>query len=389
MNQEKHHTTQKFQVLTSSGESLIKFTYCQNNRPRPLKISKSKTLYVSTDNRTTDTEVHIGCPLKRAPNNQTFLIYPENNKTKFYLSLNHIINSLRFTDENKRNVRKDDFLNVLCSTTKKISLIDIQICLYSLYILIKKPLQKYKDIDDLISKVRLNQKEFVGALSSSRPHNEIHKPISRDTYKKFKDAFTKTMSENITEDVPESISTLFFSCIFDEEKDIPKKVREKLKKLTKKNQDISQEILKTLDGTSVIMNDVLTPYPNENESGHMAIIRVPSVEDGKRFKQTLCIAKMKARIYELEIIQDFNGEHTTLDKHYDLAVKDAKANECPEHLRILKRIQGQECEKLNAKGGRACSCSNYLKDKSNIYNMKCLTCGHIHKSFNSYADLIR
>ena len=91
MNQEKQDT-QKFQVLTSSGESLIKFTFCHNNRPRPLKISKnsSKTLYVSPDNRTTDTEVHIGCPLKRAPNYQTFLIYPENNTTKFYLSLNHI-----------------------------------------------------------------------------------------------------------------------------------------------------------------------------------------------------------------------------------------------------------------------------------------------------------
>ena len=299
---------------------------------------------------------------------------------------------MRFTDENERNVRKDDFLNVLCSTTKKISLIDIQICLYSLYILIKKPLQKFKDIDDLISKVRLNQKEFVEALSSSRSHNKIHKPITHDTYKKFKDAFTKTMSENVTEDLPESISALFFLCIFSEEKEIPKKVLEKLKKITKKNQDISQEIMKTLDGTSVIMNDVLTPYPNnENESGHMAIIRVPSVEDGKRFKQTLCISKMKARIYELEIIQDFNGEHTTLDKHYDLAVEDAKANECPEHLRILKRIQPQECEKLNAKGGRACSCYKYIRDKSNIYNMKCLNpkCGHIHKSFNSYADLIR
>ena len=47
------------------------------------------------------------------------------------------------------------------------------------------------------------------------------------------------------------------------------------------------------------MNDILAPYPdNESDSGHMAIVRVPAVKDGIKFKQSLSIAKMKAGIFK-------------------------------------------------------------------------------------------
>ena len=369
----------KFQIQTSSGEALIKFTYKPKDRCQPLKISKkTKALFASKDHRTTDTAIRIEFrSLNRAPTDQTFLIYPENNETKFYLSLNHIVNSIRFINPKERNIRRDEFLNILHSTND-ISMVNLQICLYSLFILIKKPLEESNQIsiDTLISKVRSNQDEFFKALSSSLSH----KPITQTTYKKFQKLFLKAIDDN-SDDNFDDISTMFFQCLFSE-KNSRRKI-ENLKKLTSQNQNISEHVMETLDGTSTIMNDVLKTYPNNDESGHMAIIRVPEIKDGIRMKQTLCIAKMKSGLYKMEIIQDF-GNKTTLDKHIQTAIGDAKVNECPEYLRILKRIQTIDfCE--NDK----CHCNDYKEDKSDLYNLKCAKCGHEHKDFNCYADLER
>jgi hypothetical protein len=283
-----------------------------------------------------------------------------------------MVNSIRFKNPKERNIRRDEFLNLLHSNNE-ISMVDLQICLYALFILIKKPLEELKTIDTLISKVRSNQNEFVKALSPSLPHNKAHKPIKHSTYKNFQKLFLKTI-DDISDDISNDISTIFFRCLFSE-KNPP---IEKLKELTSQNQNISEHVMETLDGTSTIMNDVLTPYPNNDESGHMAIIRVPEIKDGSRLKQTLCIAKMKSEIYKMEIIQDF-GTKTTLDKHIKLAIGDAKVNERPEYLRILKRIQ-KNCE------NNKCHCNEY---RSDLYSLKCMNCQHVHKDFNSYADLER
>ena len=66
------------------------------------------------------------------------------------------------------------------------------------------------------------------------------------------------------------------------------------------------EIFSLLGGTGKIVNDCLTPFEISNsDSGHMAIIRVKEKEYGRRFKQSLYIAKIVSGLYKLEIMQDF------------------------------------------------------------------------------------
>ena len=118
----------------------------------------------------------------------------------------------------------------------------------------------------------------------------------------------------------------------------------------------------------------------------MAIIRVPSRKDGIKMKQSLSIAKIIAGIFKLEIIQDFNGEDTTLGQHLKKELEMARIVNAPESLRILKRIQSVEkCGRLNENGGKGCDCTRY-KSKQD-FNLKCENCGHVHKEFNSYEDL--
>ena len=118
----------------------------------------------------------------------------------------------------------------------------------------------------------------------------------------------------------------------------------------------------------------------------MAIIRVPSRKDGIKMKQSLSIAKITASVFKLEIIQDFNGEDTTLGQHLRKELEMARIINAPESLRILKRIQSVEkCGRLNDNGGKGCDCTLYKSKKD--FNLKCENCDHVHKEFNSYEDL--
>ena len=119
----------------------------------------------------------------------------------------------------------------------------------------------------------------------------------------------------------------------------------------------------------------------------MGIVRVPKCIDGIRMTQSLWIAKMIGGLYKMEYIQDF-AKKTTLDEHIDSVTKYAKRNSRPEMLRIPKRIQTAHCEKQNSIGGRECFCSHYLRNENDQYDLSCQECGHIHKIFQSYADLI-
>ena len=120
----------------------------------------------------------------------------------------------------------------------------------------------------------------------------------------------------------------------------------------------------------------------------MAIIRVTSINDGKKMKQSLCIAKIVAQMYKLEIIQDF-GTQTTLGKAIDIAEAEARAKKCPEMMRILRLIQAPKCQKLKGNGLPGCNtnCNELKLSQSDPYSVFCVNCHHAHTPFNSYADL--
>ena len=74
-----------------------------------------------------------------------------------------------------------------------------------------------------------------------------------------------------------------------------------------------------------------------------------------------------------------------LKHHAANAVKDAQQFDNPEHLRIMKKIQCDNCEKVDGKGMGDCLCSRYVPESDQ--SLTCLNCHHIHKEFKSYSDL--
>ena len=313
----------------------------------------------------------------QSPVAETFLMFPEDDESTFYLGLNHIVNSLRSEEISEHLLRKDDFLIEL---TKKSSLTtmtrtDFQICLYCLTILLKGCEKQCHDLpvdshELFLQKLVDIQSQFIDSLDHEKEHNREHKPISPTVYLTFlKELRRFLLSQHKSVNYDKSLIDFWWM------------VTAQKRTLPPSTTDFDwRDFHKLLDGTSDIINECLEPYDNHEDSGHMAIIRTIGVEEGKQFKQSLCIAKMKAGLLKLEIIQDFNGKHTTLDKAINLAVDDARVNNLPEILRIPKRLQTDDCEK------EKCSCSNYVPPED-CFSIHCENCNHIHKNLTSYKDL--
>ena len=250
---------------------------------------------------------------------------------------------------------------------------EIQVCLYCLAIL-------YKGCEDksigtganekylLLSKMTTLQGIFIEALDHREPHNAEHKPVSPEKYKNFLKLFASHFQE-LANETPDCMSLNFWLCVAKNDA-YPILASESTDWLN---------FSTFLGGTMQIIQDCLTPYKDNEDSGRMAIIRTSTVKSGIQFKQSLNIAKMKAGVYKLEVFQDFQGKHTSLDQAMQLAVDDAKVLDAPNTLRIKRRIQTDHCEH------EKCYCEDYVP--KNNFSLDCSKCSHIHKLFKSYQDL--
>ena len=100
---------QKFDINTTFGEGLIRFN-CLDHEKRLLKFvfGTFRAKLCTSDTRPGIIEEFDKCPA--SPCFETFLAFPKSTQSepKFYLSLNHIVNSLRFEKEEDQMIRKDE-----------------------------------------------------------------------------------------------------------------------------------------------------------------------------------------------------------------------------------------------------------------------------------------
>ena len=336
------------------------------------------------------------CP--KAPNKQSFLLFPKNTKTKFYLSLNHMVNSLRYNEVSDQRIRHDTrFTRFLTYQDKdKVLTPSSLICSdYSLALLLVKPfheiekhIQIMKDSHDeedkeviysYMTEGRDNIEEFIRDLDPSAKHNESHKPVNPEAFEHY---LRILQSEVGLEPCYVILYTILQSVLDKRPFDLRD---EEYKTICDQAENLEEKLWKPLGASGQIIRTCLNNFDEPN--GRMAIVRASNgrIENGNEFKQSLCIAKKVANI-NIEIVQDY-GEQTTLTLHMHAknSVKDAERFDHPESLRIMKKIQCDDCEKVDGKGNQACNCSSYCPQ--NDKTLVCKNCKHIHKELKSYADL--
>ena len=339
---------------------------------------------------------------QEAPLRRSFLLFPKNSSTKFYLSLNHIVNSMRYTDVDRQRIRHDQTFSQFLKNvkkSKKMTQSDLLTANYCLVLLLRKHLlgllQDVKDWKDqsldyidqakLALQSRIDQAvddvlEFIALLNPKLQHNRHHNPISPNAFKNFLNEFYKKFDNCIIiQHIIGKVLNMHSSSIKSEEYEV----------LSANVDSLEQDLWLPFGASGEIINKCLQKYDptNDKPNGHMAMIRASNKtkENGNQFKQSLCIAKKIAKI-DLEIIQDYGDQTSMALKHHaENAVKDAQQFDNPEHLRIMKKIQCDNCEKVDGKGMRDCLCSRYVPESDQ--SLTCRNCHHIHKEFKSYSDL--
>ena len=74
---------QNFKLLTGSGTGLVKIAKGQTSRA--LKFSQKENALLATNEKPSETEIKPGIKMLRAPCLETFLVFPKDNETKYYL----------------------------------------------------------------------------------------------------------------------------------------------------------------------------------------------------------------------------------------------------------------------------------------------------------------
>ena len=380
---------QDFLVLFNFGENLIQIFNSQENR----KMSFDENTVKLVKARIGESTVLLpNC--SEAPCGSIFMIMPETNDTKFYLSLNYILNSLRFENQESKLIRgSGEILNSMLLENMKEALIETHVSDYCFALLsgsfFKKLCQPCEDrnhmrqiIDELIS---ANQ-EFMNKIEKHNQASRPHPAISRDMYTKY--------LEDLKQHLGNEVDTIKEYWILDKVLGWILNNVVNPAELEGVFNIIDANLLsfsKKLSDTFNIIDTCLQKFNDENspavDSGHMAIVRVTSIDHGNLFKQSMCIARQVSKDFNLEIIQDYDSK-SSLNAHMDISIREAVERQNPQELRILKKIQVDECEKTNRDGFRVCECRTYSSNRDDPYDLKCITCKHIHREFKSYGDLI-
>ena len=167
-----------------------------------------------------------------------------------------MVNSLRFKDEPQRHIREDAVMPDL--KHDDISIVEVQMCLYCLYILIKKPLEDYKheiiSWKDLVLKSLENQNKFIDEIGK---RNRSYQPISQDVYKKFFRDFEIEEDDDDTE--VNVYSRQYYKCL----KNNKYEEFQHSKRPSVSQKEIANQIVLDFGGTATIIDDVLTPYTSE------------------------------------------------------------------------------------------------------------------------------
>ena len=445
-----------FKKPTASKSENEKIYLCEENQDREqdflLKLDYGESLcafYVSSEDKMVkfvNDEV-ILCTARKgektvipycaeAPCDTTFMIMPQNNETSFYLSLNFMFNSIRFSEENhliKSDFRLNYIFRDLCENDKVKGQLEkdiVHTCDYCFCLLVKPILSQLtksmfanndgEEAKKIFHHFIQTNIQFLIELQKNSEKNRGKKILSSPKdyllyLEKLKQYFANNRIDGIHILWNAIIESLYFSTLYNRNGtaynltlehllvrfdsdffEILKSIVEKLEKL---NENIGEKLIGALGVTNDILTRCFMKYDTKIEhSGHMGIIRVSSRQHGNHFKEFLCTARhvildSKLSEHKFEIIQDYDskttlGTATKLNNYVENAIEDAKLLNSPVQLRILKKIQVDDCQKKDKHGVSECPCKQYKPNNKNDYDMKCIDCKHIHRTFESYGDLV-
>lgn len=411
---EKEHqdaSNQSFVMETNFGEDLLAFHPVKNLNKWVEFHHELGHLRLSSLSRRGQLNTVPNCP--NAPLVSTFMCWPEEKDKDFYLSLNHIVNSTRFSSRSDQRLRKDDtfcdiFKNIQEMTNNSSAREDTLIASYAFFILIFSLIKSLTvqsvasvEVEEIIMEIKEKHSEFEKLLDPENEHNKVHKPIQAEFYQHF----LKCLNDNLTEEAlstdpaaePDTYSAIIIlNCIvsvcLEKDRCKIKKMFTRLKRDCRRpignamfeQFDLASMILQLLP-TGQVIQDCLTPVSNDlPSSGHMALIRAKSISCGNRMKQTFCLARKVSQLYTLEFIQDY-GIKTTLKDHLGNLCKDAELLRDRACLRIWQRIQVDKCQ--YTKDGIGCECTCNRQHTGDGYTLTCQDCHHIHKRIWNYEDL--
>ena len=422
------------------GEQLCAFNTDEEHNSKVLKFDQTENQIVlgKTSRKVTVDETVMDFALAYKANcGQTFMIMPKDNDTKFYLSLNMMFNSLRFEEEDHL-IKMDGFLADILARVEsaqrdkpsktdhkdigKVEKYDpsfyYHICDYCFIFLtrpltieITKELCRDEDSKPLYKKcheiIEVHHK-FLEALEDEDNYRN-NPAIQSSKYMNYLQIILEKTLKKQSE-----WQYRFWKFILEEilkSKQRPKPWSEKLKqyqsvtalklRFVQCSTEIGESLMNCFGKTNEIIQSVVTRFDKDKDySGHMAIIRTSSkdgIKHGKMLRQSLCIARYVANRHDFEIIEDYCsqssskatlGEATKLKNHVKNNMKEAKEENTIIQLRILKKIQVDQCQETDRFGISNCSCKNYIEDEEDEFELRCQKCNHYHKEFNSYSDLI-
>lgn len=403
---------QNFVINMDFGEHLFAL-YVVGEESKAVKLDGSEI--VTSRVRLGEKTLVFNC--KEAPTDTTFMMLPPTNDTTFYLGLNNFVNSLRFKDEEKHLIKCDLILDKLIHNLKtNDEKMALHVSTYCLCILARSTLTKIKItntkevVDDNFHFLKEICAEFVEKNNEFKEKLKginSKEAITPEQYTNYLKKLLKCFEEKKPRKQRIAYAVnLFWRLLLEGVISAKSKVDVQLEKLRSSIHEyelelpVGEEILDYFGTTNTIIKSCLTRYKDQNQiSGHMAIIRMMRVKSqdanpskhGNLMKQSLCVARHVAGELDLEIIQDYSASGTLsakLQDHIETASVYAQQLQNPCLLRILRKIQVNQCQKKDAHGVLACDCKSYVENETNPYDLSCTGCGHVHRTFESYSDLI-
>ena len=334
---------QKFFFNAKYGNDLVAFMPYD---PRPLYVQTRNNKLVVTAGRHSEPTNIPNCP--KAPINRCFLILPKDTSSKFYLSLNHMVASIRFDKEDveSQRIRHDEVFTRITEKIRQqkkkypdVTTSDIITSDYCLVLLLRNSFLKIVDAVEAVRDNKLSleegsdkyynaieecvakMNEFMKSLDPDLEHNASHKPISKTAFQ----AYLRTLVRDIMPEPDYYLETGVEDIILltalrhelleieDEFADIRHKVEFNFACVVnngENSENLRKNIWKPFGASAVIIQKCLEKFDpdNEDDNGHMAIIRAsrytsekgkskkqgttPTL-NGNRLKQSLCIGNVQ------------------------------------------------------------------------------------------------
>ena len=386
---------QEFILIMMFGESLMQI-YTWPSENRMVKFIRNQ---ISLEKERLGMRTAIpNCAI--AESISTLMIMPPTNDSKFYLSLNYIMNSVRFENQSDQLIRgKDDIVNTILIGKDKNDLMRLHVSEYCFMLLNRSILngieQQFEETrSPILKNYEGHVKKFLSVhqnfMDLIEAHNveanasqDRHSAITSHDYMNFIGKYYEKLSTGYEL----TYETLIMGWLLDHMLNPDHEVFTLSVNGKLPDEEELLDFSAVLGGALKIIDSCLEAFKGTlNGSGNMAIVRATSILHGNLFKQSLCIARHVSKDINLELIQDYDTK-STLGAHMEIAAVEAERRGNPNELRILKKIQVNKCEKTNKDGLRTCDCKNYIQSE-NRFDLSCMNCRHIHREFKSYGDLI-